>query len=51
MLPKPLRESIEHLIIPRAKSDGEALITAFNLALKQLRDDGVIDVAIAEHLQ
>ena len=51
MLAKPLRESIEHLIIPRTKSDGEALITAFNLALKQLRDDGVIDAAIAEHLQ
>lgn len=51
MLPKPVRESIEHFIVPRNQEDGEALIRDFNLALQQLRDDGVIDTAIAEHLQ
>lgn len=49
-LPTPVRQNIEHLIIPRSNPDGAALINRFNAALEKLQKQGRIHKIIERHL-
>lgn len=49
-LEKPVRENIEHLIIPRSNPEGAALIARFNETLQRLQKDGQIHKLIERHL-
>lgn len=46
----PVREAIEHLIIPKTHPEGEPLIQGFNSALKDLQRQGKIHKLIERHL-
>ena len=51
MLEKPFRQSIEHLIIPRANPDADKTIASFNAALEELRTDGTLNEMLTRHLK
>lgn len=51
MLPKPVRESIEHFIVPRSNPDGAAVIAAFDKALTRMEETGEIYRMIERYLR
>ena len=49
-LEKPVRQNIEHLIIPRSNPDGADLIARFNATLDRLQRQGRVHKMIERHL-
>ena len=49
MLPKPVRETVEHFIVSRSYPGGEAIVAAFDATLARLREEGVIDAIVTRH--
>lgn len=50
MLPKPFRETVEHLIIAKDYPGGKELLDAFDLTFARLSQQGVIDAIKQRHL-
>ncbi|MEM6663274.1 MAG: transporter substrate-binding domain-containing protein [Pseudomonadota bacterium] len=51
MIATPVRESIEHFIVPRSNPKGGAMISAFNEALMQMQRSGEIFRLIERHVR
>ncbi|MEM7250736.1 MAG: transporter substrate-binding domain-containing protein [Pseudomonadota bacterium] len=51
MLPRPVRETVEYLIVSKTLPNGDQLVADFNAALQVIKDSGELEVIQARHLE